>query len=99
MFGLLLFDEKEKSLKPLVAVEDVSLIWERGCGSGTSAVGAYLAAREKKDITVSLKQPGGVMHATVSYQNGNYGQCCYSGRGYGIFIKKAQMKSLRFFVM
>ena len=70
VFGLLLFDEKEKSLKPLVAVEDVSLIWERGCGSGTSAVGAYLAAREKKDITVSLKQPGGVMHATVSYQNG-----------------------------
>ena len=46
VFGLLLFDEKEKSLKPLVAVEDVSLIWERGCGSGTSAVGAYLAARE-----------------------------------------------------
>lgn len=70
VFGLLLFDEKEKSLKPLVAVEDVSLIWERGCGSGTSAVGAYLAAREKKDITVSLKQPGGVMHAMVSYQNG-----------------------------
>ena len=65
VFGLLLFDEKEKSLKPLVAVEDVSLIWERG-----SAVGAYLAARERKDITVSLKQPGGVMHATVSYQNG-----------------------------
>ena len=64
------FDEQEKSLKPLVAVEDVSLIWERGCGSGTSAVGAYLAAREKKDVTVSLKQPGGVMHATVSYQNG-----------------------------
>lgn len=70
VFGLLLFDEKEKSLKPLVEVGDVSLIWERGCGSGTSAVGAYLAAREKKDVTVSLKQPGGVMHATVSYQNG-----------------------------
>ena len=70
VFGLLLFDEQEKSLKPLVAVEDVSLIWERGCGSGTSAVGAYLAAREKKDVTVSLKQPGGVMRATASYQNG-----------------------------
>ena len=59
VFGRLLFE-----------VGDVSLIWERGCGSGTSAVGAYLAAREKKDVTVSLKQPGGVMHATVSYQNG-----------------------------
>ena len=59
VFGLLLFDEKEKSLKPLVAVEDVSLI-----------ASSPVSAREKKDITVSLKQPGGVMHATVSYQNG-----------------------------
>ncbi len=69
VFGILLFDEEENGLRPLVAVEDVSLIWERGCGSGTSAVGAYLAAREKKDITISLKQPGGEMRAEVSYEN------------------------------
>lgn len=102
MFGLLLFDEQEKSLKPLVAVEDVSLIWERGCGSGTSAVGAYLAAREKKDVTVSLKQPGGVMHATVSYQNGAVTKieitaALLSWRGYGIFIKKSADEKSAFF--
>ena len=74
VFGLLLLDEEEHSLKPLVAVEDVSLIWERGCGSGTSAVGAYLAAREKKDIAVSLKQPGGEMRAEVFYENGRIGK-------------------------
>ena len=94
VFGLLLFDEKEKSLKPLVAVEDVSLIWERGCGSGTSAVGAYLAAREKKDITVSLKQPGGVMHATVSYQNGAVTKIEITGS-----VAIVAEGSLRFFVM
>lgn len=70
VFGLLLFDEKENSLKPLVAVEEVSLIWERGCGSGTSAIGAYLAAREKKAVAIALKQPGGVMQAAVCYENG-----------------------------
>lgn len=67
VFGLLLLDEREQRLQPLVAVGEVSLIWERGCGSGTAAVGAYLAAREKKDIFVSLKQPGGVMCAAVSF--------------------------------
>lgn len=70
VFGILLFDEETHCLQPLVAVEDVSLIWERGCGSGTAAIGAYLAAREKKDVSVSLKQPGGVMQAAVSYANG-----------------------------
>lgn len=70
VFGILLFDEEKNSLKPLVAVEDVSLIWERGCGSGTSAVGAYLAVREKRAVTVALKQPGGVMQAAVSYADG-----------------------------
>ena len=55
-------------------------IWHL-CGSGTSAVGAYLAAREKRILPKKnfqkggrpQKQPGGflkVMHATVSYQNG-----------------------------
>ena len=102
VFGLLLFDEKEKSLKPLVAVEDVSLIWERGCGSGTSAVGAYLAVREKKDITVSLKQPGGVMHATVSYQNGAVtkieitGSVAIVAEGWHIYKKSADEKSAFF---
>lgn len=69
VFGILLFDEETHCLQPLVAVEAVSLIWERGCGSGTSAIGAYLAAREKKTVSVALRQPGGVMCAAVSYEN------------------------------
>ena len=80
VFGILLFDEEKSGLKPLVAVENVSLIWERGCGSGTSAVGAYLAAREKKDVAISLKQPGGVMCAEVSCENGKITKIEITGR-------------------
>lgn len=69
-FGILLFDEEKSELRPLVSVQGVTLIWERGCGSGTSAIGAYLAVKAGKSLSVSLKQPGGVMGAEVSMGNG-----------------------------
>lgn len=69
-FGILLFDEEKGELKPLVSVENVSLIWERGCGSGSSAIGAYLAAKAGKSVSGWLKQPGGSMGVEVSYENG-----------------------------
>ena len=78
-FGILLFDEEKGELNPLVSVENVSLIWERGCGSGTSAIGAYLAAKEGKSVSVSLKQPGGVMGVEVSYENGKIGSLHITG--------------------
>ncbi|MGN0135434.1 hypothetical protein [Anaerotignum sp.] len=69
-FGILLFDAEKKQLTPLVSVEDVSLIWERGCGSGTSAIGVYLAEKTGKSVSVSLKQPGGSMGVEAEYVNG-----------------------------
>ena len=69
-FGILLFDEENGTLKPLVSVQGATLIWERGCGSGTSAIGAYLAMKEGKSLSVNLKQPGGIMGAEVSVENG-----------------------------
>lgn len=69
-FGILLFDEEKGECKPLVSVQGVTLIWERGCGSGTSAIGAYLAVKEGRSLSVSLKQPGGIMGAEVSVENG-----------------------------
>lgn len=68
--GILLLDEAGKTLKPLVYVKGVSLIWEHGCGSGTAAVGAYLAWKKQEDVSVALAQPGGVMRAEAVYQNG-----------------------------
>ena len=69
-FGILLFEEEKGELRPLVSVQGVTLIWERGCGSGTSAIGCYLAAKEGRSLSVSLKQPGGIMSAEISYANG-----------------------------
>ena len=69
-FGLLILDEKKYSLKPLVYLKGVSMIWERGCGSGTAAVGAYLAWKNGKAVSVELHQPGGKMRAEAGYQNG-----------------------------
>ena len=68
-FGILLLDEENGTLQPLVSVQGATLIWERGCGSGTSAIGAYLAVKEGKSLSISLKQPGGIMGAEVSVEN------------------------------
>lgn len=68
--GILLLDEEKDELHPLVYVKGVSLIWEHGCGSGTSAVGAYLAWRTKGNAAVGLQQPGGKMRAEAAYEDG-----------------------------
>ena len=61
-FGILLFDETEMTLEPLVCVKNASLVWERGCGSGTTALGAALATKKQDSLSLGLKQPGGVMY-------------------------------------
>lgn len=78
-FGILLFDEEKRELKPLVSVENVSLIWERGCGSGTSAIGAYLAEKTGESVSISLKQPGGIMGVEAEYKNGTIGALFITG--------------------
>ncbi len=79
-FGILLFDEEKGELTPLVAVENVSLIWERGCGSGTSAIGAYLAEKMRKAVSVKLKQPGGIMGVEADYKNGKIEALSITGK-------------------
>ncbi len=69
-FGILLWDGETKELEPLVCLKDTSLIWERGCGSGTSAIGAFLAMEAGSDISLECKQPGGTMGAQVTLNQG-----------------------------
>lgn len=69
-FGIIVFDEKESRIYPLVVIKGASTIWERGCGSGSEAVGVYLAQRIKRNVTVKLHQPGGVIETQVKYDNG-----------------------------
>ena len=79
--GLMLLDEEKSRLSPLVYVPGAkSLFWERSCASGTSAVGAYLALREKKDISVILEQPGGSLSILARYREGSVSGLSMGGR-------------------
>jgi len=56
--GLMLFDEEQQRLDPLVYVPQAdTLFWERSCASGTAAVGAWAGP----GTALSLTEPGGVL--------------------------------------
>ncbi|MDD4843164.1 MAG: hypothetical protein PHU31_02385 [Anaerotignum sp.] len=78
-FGILLWDEKTRQLEPLVCLKGTSIIWERGCGSGTSAIGAFLAAEAGKDVSLQLKEPGGTMGVQASVKEGKIASLQISG--------------------
>lgn len=60
--GIMLLNEEKSELKPLVYARDANtLFWESSCASGTSAVGAYLAHKNKKPVSVKLNEPGGTL--------------------------------------
>jgi diaminopimelate epimerase len=68
LVGVLLFKSDTNELAPLIYVPQVgSLIWERGCGSGTASLGAYLSWKSKGNIESPIKQPGGTIHVTAHF--------------------------------
>lgn len=67
-FGAMLLDAQQRAMRPLVYVRDTgSCVWERGCGSGTAAVGCWMAAQAGRDLEITLSQPGGAMDAIVQW--------------------------------
>lgn len=68
LVGILLFKPDTNELAPLIYVSQVgSLIWERGCGSGTASLGAYLSWKSKSSIESPIKQPGGTIDVSASF--------------------------------
>lgn len=62
--GLMLYSPEKSSLMPLVYVRSTdTMVWERGCGSGSAAIGAYAAWKRGGTARVSLTQPGGTITA------------------------------------
>ena len=60
--GLMFLDRERGILKPLVYVPTAdTLFWESSCASGTTAVGAFLAAEAGAAVRLPLKQPGGIL--------------------------------------
>ena len=68
--GLILYDESNRFIKPLVYVRSTdSLVWERGCGSGTAAVGAYISYKNQSSVDVKIRQPGGVIGVSSEFRD------------------------------
>lgn len=68
-FGIMFYNEEESYMDPLVYVKSTeSLIWERGCGSGTVALGAVLANRIQRNIEMVVKQPGGELEIATEWK-------------------------------
>ncbi|MBQ7653961.1 MAG: hypothetical protein IJS17_02695, partial [Clostridia bacterium] len=64
--GLMFFEESKNRLTPLVYVPEAdTLFWESACGSGLSAVGAYMANITNRLSKLSPKQPGGTLEITA----------------------------------
>ena len=79
--GVILFSRDKMEIRPLVYVRSAgTLVWERGCGSGTAAVGAFLALKRDADVDVALLQPGGVIRARASCRGGFVASLAIEGR-------------------
>lgn len=86
LIGILLYKSKSGEMAPLIYVPLVdSMVWERGCGSGTASLGAYLAWKNehKRNISATICQPGGEMKVVATCQEGNLTSISIEG-GVGI---------------
>lgn len=71
-FGIMFSNKKDCSMVPLVYVKATdSLIWERGCGSGAAAMGIAVSYEQKKDVDITIKQPGGELQVTTNWDGNN----------------------------
>jgi len=69
-FGILLWNSETQEMRPLVRVAATgSVVWEHGCGSGTSAIGAWLSASAGQPVQVDVRQPGGTIRVFADLQN------------------------------
>ncbi len=60
--GALGWDEAAAAIDPLVYVPSAgTLVREHGCGSGTAAIGCWLARLAGRGVEVGIRQPGGTI--------------------------------------
>lgn len=69
--GILLYDKISSEFTPLVYVASTdTAVWESGCGSGSAAIGSFLAVQEKSDCSRDLRQPGGMITVSAQWNGG-----------------------------
>jgi len=68
VIGILLFRPDVREMAPLIHVPPLgSMIWERGCGSGTASIGAFLAWRKQGPVEAEIRQPGGTIAVSADW--------------------------------
>ncbi len=61
-FGIMFYNNRTQFVTPLVWVRETNtLLWEKGCGSGTAAVGAYMVHKNRQSVELDIQQPGGIL--------------------------------------
>jgi len=69
--GVMVFDDEKCFMKPLVWVRATdSLFWEKGCGSGTAALGIAKATQIGESVKLGVQQPGGTLGVNVDWKEG-----------------------------
>ncbi|MDR3122609.1 MAG: hypothetical protein LBU16_02375 [Treponema sp.] len=69
------------AMDPLVYVAGShSLTWERGCGSGSAALGACLAWKNKASVSATIGQPGGSIKVNADYAEKSFGKIAIRGK-------------------
>ena len=80
--GLLQWDADENRMQPLVFVrESDSMVWETGCGSGSTAIGAWQALLRREPVCeTDVLQPGGCLRVRTELKNGFPDRVFISGK-------------------
>ncbi|WP_129600242.1 diaminopimelate epimerase [Anaerophilus nitritogenes] len=79
--GMIFYDEANTFIEPLIYVKETeSLVFERGCGSGTAALGVALSYEHQNDMNLKVNQPGGVLEISTIWKNNTIEKIYLKGR-------------------
>lgn len=66
LIGILLYKPSSGELLPLIYIPMLdSMVWERGCGSGTASIGAYMVWKNIAPFEGAILQPGGLIKVSA----------------------------------
>lgn len=69
--GIIRYDEASQAIEPIVYVPATdSAVWERGCGSGTAALGCWKAWSAGRPFCAAISQPGGEITVQADFSDG-----------------------------
>lgn len=78
--GVLRWNATARAIEPIVYVPATdTAVWERGCGSGTAALGSWMAACDGASIRACVRQPGGEIAVDAEFSEGRVSRLSITG--------------------